>query len=385
MTEQYTEVTKTYWGKRISGSFFGMISGFVLVAASLMLLWWNEGRSVDRMKTLDKGQSSVISVDINNIDSANAGKLIHVSGQVDSQGNVQDSIIAVSLNALKMQRTVQMYQWQETSRTETAINTGGSETQETTYEYNQKWSSDIINSEKFKQSQYQNPAYMPVKSLIDVAKNIKIGEFKLSKIFVDKLNQYYEYPVTKEIYESMSADSKGKFILDGDQLYSGQGDSSNPQIGDIKINYQIIYPYEVTLIGKQERGGIVAFQDESGSISLISEGYVGSETMFKEAAQSNNIQTWLIRIGSFILMNIAIGVILRPIRVLADVLPFLGKIIGFGTKTIALIISIILTLLTISIAWIFYRPLLAIVLIAISGAVFFWFLKKDKDSKKVSK
>jgi hypothetical protein len=47
-------------------------------------------------------------------------------------------------------------------------------------------------------------------------------------------------------------------------------------------------------------------------------------------------------------------------------LPFLGDLIAMGTGLFAFLLSLPFTLLTIAVAWIAYRPLLAGILIAIA-------------------
>ncbi|MCW5210069.1 hypothetical protein VU10_07890, partial [Desulfobulbus sp. US1] len=52
--------------------------------------------------------------------------------------------------------------------------------------------------------------------------------------------------------------------------------------------------------------------------------------------------------------------------VLADVLPFLGSIVEAGTGFIAFLLAGVLSLITIAVAWIVFRPLLGIILLAIA-------------------
>lgn len=70
-------------------------------------------------------------------------------------------------------------------------------------------------------------------------------------------------------------------------------------------------------------------------------------------------------------MAVGIGLILRPLAVLSDVVPFLGGLVGFGIAIIALLVAGALSLVTISIAWLFYRPLLGITLLVIAALMIF--------------
>jgi hypothetical protein len=50
-------VTKTVthsYGSRVGNAFKGVVGGFIAVVAGICLLWWNEGRTVKRQRTLDQ-------------------------------------------------------------------------------------------------------------------------------------------------------------------------------------------------------------------------------------------------------------------------------------------------------------------------------------------
>jgi UDP-N-acetylmuramyl pentapeptide phosphotransferase/UDP-N-acetylglucosamine-1-phosphate transferase len=55
--------------------------------------------------------------------------------------------------------------------------------------------------------------------------------------------------------------------------------------------------------------------------------------------------------------------------VLADVLPFLGSVVSVGTGIISFLASLLLTCITISIAWIVYRPVVGICLLVVGGGL----------------
>jgi hypothetical protein len=56
------EVTTESWFGRIGGAFKGIVVGLVLFFAAFPHLFWNEGRTVKRYKTLHEGAGSVISL-----------------------------------------------------------------------------------------------------------------------------------------------------------------------------------------------------------------------------------------------------------------------------------------------------------------------------------
>ena len=61
--------------------------------------------------------------------------------------------------------------------------------------------------------------------------------------------------------------------------------------------------------------------------------------------------------------------ILRPLAVLGDVVPFIGSIIGAGTGLVALLLTAIVAPIVIAFAWFFYRPLTAIIVLIVGAGV----------------
>jgi hypothetical protein len=68
-------------------------------------------------------------------------------------------------------------------------------------------------------------------------------------------------------------------------------------------------------------------------------------------------------------MMIGLSMIFKVFSVLADVLPFLGSIVEAGTGFIAFLLAGVLSLITIAVAWIVFRPLLGIILLAVAGGL----------------
>jgi hypothetical protein len=78
--------------------------------------------------------------------------------------------------------------------------------------------------------------------------------------------------------------------------------------------------------------------------------------------------------------------ILGPIATMGVVLPVLGNLLSMGLGLICGIISFVLTILVIALAWIFYRPLLGIALLAVvaAGGYFLYMKKKETAAKAAS-
>lgn len=81
---------------------------------------------------------------------------------------------------------------------------------------------------------------------------------------------------------------------------------------------------------------------------------------------------WM-RLGGFILMVIAFSLFFSPILALLGWIPIIGSlletIVGFAVFILAFIMSLAFSMITIALAWLFYRPLVGISLILAMGVM----------------
>lgn len=62
---------------------------------------------------------------------------------------------------------------------------------------------------------------------------------------------------------------------------------------------------------------------------------------------------WLLRAAGFLLMWLGFGLTLNPLRVLADLLPFLGRVVGAVGRMLSFLLAAILSVVVIVISWLF--------------------------------
>ncbi|HHX36115.1 MAG TPA: hypothetical protein GX719_12695 [Gammaproteobacteria bacterium] len=363
--DRFTEVTSQSWLSRIGGAIKGILVGLMLFILAFPLLFWNEGRAVKTYKTLKEGGSIVVSVAADSVDPSNAGQLIHVTGRADTQATLTDPVFAVSANALKLRRTVEMYQWKESSSSETTKKLGGGTETVTEYSYSREWSSRPINSESFKKpAGHRNPDSMPYASTEQVADRITLDAFTLSPGLVNKIDSFEPLVIASDTPLPKAIKKSGQVYDSG--FYIGL-DAANPQVGDIRVKFAMVKPVDVSVIAKQIGNTFEPYIAKArGSIELLQVGIHSADAMIQAAQDSNTMLTWLLRLGGFICMMMGLNLFLRPLSVIADVVPIAGTVVGAGAGIIAFLVAAPITLITIGIAWIFYRPLIGIVLIVIA-------------------
>jgi hypothetical protein len=102
--------------------------------------------------------------------------------------------------------------------------------------------------------------------------------------------------------------------------------------------------------------------------------------MFKQAEDQNRMLTWILRLIAFLLMAFGLGLIFNPLATFADVIPIVGSFLRGGIGFFAMMVALPLSFLTIALAWLSYRPVLALALVAL--AVGMVFLARQVFSKK---
>jgi hypothetical protein len=379
--DTFTEITSDTWPGRIGGAFKGIGVGLVLFIAAFPVLFWNEGRAVKRFKTLNEGAGVVISLPEARVLPENEGELVHVTGTAVTDEIVSDPEFEVAVNAIKLKRKVEMYQWKENKKRKTKKKLGGGKETVTIYSYSKSWSSSLINSSNFKKpGGHQNPYSMPYKSQDFVASEVSLGEFKLSRSLVGKINASTVLPAADHANIEDTPDAE----FHGNGIYIGDNPSA-PQIGDLRITYRIVGPTDVSIVSRQINQSFEPYRARAGgTINMLNPGIVGADNMFRQAQQSNAIWTWIFRAGGFILMLVGVAMILRPLSVFADVIPFLGSVAGAGTAILSLLIAAPFAFLTIAVAWLRYRPLIGITLLVLTvmmAAVIFIISKRGTTSR----
>ena len=382
-TDSFTEVTNQSWFSRLGNAFKGIIFGLIFVAISFPLLFWNEGRAVKRYKTLKEGGGAVISISADKVAPGHQGKLIHTSGIATTDETLTDPIFGVSSQAIKLQRTVEMYQWKEESQSTEKKKLGGGTETTTTYTYNKTWSENSINSGNFKQQQgHENPGQMQYHSDEQLAETVTIGAFNLPPTLVRKINDYSQVTLGSNYNLPEALSQKGRVV--SNTIYIGN-DPAAQQVGDIRVSFKEIKPLTISMIASQVNNTFEPYNAKAGgTIELLVSGVQSADAMIQKAQKDNTIFTWLLRAAGYLVMFIGFAMILAPLSVIADIVPIFGTIIAAGTGFISALIAGFLTFLTIAIAWIFYRPILGIILIIAAGAIGFFLYTKLRKTTLVA-
>lgn len=378
------EVTTTSWLARIKNAFIGILFGIVLIIASFILIFWNEGHGLHTAQSLQQAQQVLISVANAPIDLGNNLRVIYFTGLATTNDDLKDSLLGISVKAIELNRTVEMYQWKENVETTTEKQMGGSEKEVKNYTYELVWSSEPINSDEFKdKTGHVNPKAMSIHSKNQYAEHVTVGDFKLPSELIEKIDKSESVDLSKTDLAAVKQHVNKPVEQAGDTLYVGNSPDS-PMVGDLKISVSQVLPQTVSIIGQQTNDTLQAYVAPAGqTVLLLVTGQESPQQMILDAQSANQLLTWILRGVSLLMMIIGIALLLSPLSVLADVVPFIGSIVGFGTGVIAFACGLILWAVAIAIAWFAVRPLLSIGFVAIVAAICFLIIHFKK--KQINK
>ncbi|MBV8078615.1 MAG: TMEM43 family protein [Planctomycetaceae bacterium] len=372
--DSYTEISSQGWSSRLGNALLALPFGLILFLASFVVLFWNEGRTVRTAKALAEGNAAVISIPSDRVDAANEGKLVHISGEATTDQMLEDPRFHLSARAIRLRRLVKMYQWREQSQTQTRKKLGGGEERITTYTYSKDWSDRPIDSGQFKKPDgHHNPRAFPFEEWSADAGTVKLGAFRLPARLVSRIDRAEPLPVGDAERDALPADLKDRLKVDNGRYYLGE-DPAHPKVGDVTVEFQQVRPTTVSLLAQQAGDSFQPFQTRAGdAIDRLQVGTATADAMFQAAVAENHLLAWGLRLVGFFLMATGIGLVLGPLAVFADVIPWLGSIVRGGTWLIASGVALVLSLVTIALGWIAYRPVIGIAVFAAAGAAFVGF------------
>lgn len=324
------------------------ILGFIILIASIFALFINEHNYVNAIKIANFAEKNAIIVSPKDLNPSNDNKLIFTNGSAYSQELLTDSIVRIP-NAIALFRNTEIYQWEEIRKHR--------DNNKISYTYRKTWSKNLINSDNFESSAYKNPKKMKYEPKNIYAHNIGLGKFYLSEEIIKNINSISK--ITQLPYNS-------NFKIYNGFYFTGN-DYDNPKIGDQKLSYSYIPSgIKLSIIAKQSGNHLENMNSKYGDFSIVMNGEKDLKTMISDYKKNLTNNTWLIRGISLLFLFLGLNLIIQPIVNLGNTIPILGELTQMAAFASTLIITIALGTLIISLAWLLFRPEIAIPLIIIS-------------------
>lgn len=353
---------------RIGNSFKGVVGGFIFLVLGVILLWWNEGNNVKNLKTTAELEDSYVDVKSNKVESKNDGKLIATHGKLINEKELTDETFGVTIKTPIMKRTVEVYQWKENSNTDKDGNT--------TYSYNKDWSERLIDSSEFHETGHDNPTSKLYEDKTFTSDDVKVGAFSLSSEQVEKLSTKANFTeFNQETINGLNLKITNNYITNSE-------DFENPKIGDVRITFTFNNSTEVSVLAIQSDDSFVDFTSKAGKkVNRIVDGSHNGKDMIESIRSEDKFMKWILRFFGFIICMAGFRTILKPISAISSYVPLLGSLVGTAMGLVSFVLSLSLSLFVIAIAWIRFRPIVGISLIAIVVALIIFLIIRSKKKK----
>lgn len=373
----YQEVTKTSYGSRLGGSLRGILSGLVLFVAATVLLWWNEGRAVKVSKMLKAAETECVDVaDISRIDPALEGQLIHATAVAKTDEVLTDPDYGVSVNAIRLVRNVEYYQWVEHASSTTKDKVGGGQETTTTYTYSKEWVGGPVDSGSFKDPDYQSSNYVrtSVSDNTVTAAKVDFGAYVLPPALVGAI------PASTPVNLPASIANGVDTFVDGSTVYYGENPQV-PAVGDVRVSFSEADGGTASIIGQVVGNTFEPFKHKNGkSLMVLKMGTHSQESMFEAQKSANKTILWVLRILGILLVIAALRMMFSILVTILKVLPPLARVGELGVNLVTGVVGFIWSLLIILVAWVMWRPVLAIVLAVVICLLVAFLINKSKNA-----
>lgn len=382
MQEQYHDVRQVGWLDKASTSCLGVLLGLLLFLGSFVLLVWNEGK----LNLATVAQSSVDITAIANPATAQS-QLVSVTDRITATTPLGDDRFLVPGPYVVVDRTVEMYAWDEQQKTERRRQLGGSETEVTTYTYESRWTSNPENSTNFKYAQnHRNPPKSIPDQLFKVPA-AQVGQYRLdmqafNRVGARRSSCESDGSIAEwghggtlslpqsgylQLSDRNSRVSNGAWRTDR-YIFQGTGSPQAPKIGDVRVCYRVL-PVNtvVTVFGKLEQQQITPYLYRQTPVYRLLPGTRAAAIATLQ--DEHTLWTWIFRAGGFLMMWFGLMLMGSPLSVVLDVIPFLGSLASGFMFVSSLITALILSSVTILVAMSLQHPIAWLLAIGVAVGV----------------
>jgi hypothetical protein len=344
--------------------------GLMLVAAAVALAWWNEGRAVRTERALAEGERRVVSVAPDALASVAPGTLVHVTAPATTAAGVTDPVLGVRIDALRVRRSAETLQWRRST---------DAEDPDAPATYRVEWSATRIDSSAWP-TERQNPATLPVPSDVLVADDVRVAGVLVAPDLVARSDGLEALPATTAMARAAAA----QLGLGGTRAVEGAlflpfvgGNPDAPAVGDVRVHFERVPAGVVSLVGAYTGDRLEPAPTRAGPpVALFRVGSSSATELFAGAHQENRTLTGGLRFAAAALTFGGFRLALHPLAALARLVPLLGGLLGLGVTSVALVLGASTAATTVAVAWLAFRPWVALPLLAAAVAGVVWLVRR---------
>ncbi|XP_037939725.1 transmembrane protein 43 homolog [Teleopsis dalmanni] len=346
--------------------------GILLFIFGAVVLFWNEGRAVHTIMSLDEALDEAVSINpTDHLEHNYNGRIVHMAGPIIIGEPLTEPDYNIQVLAVKLRRRVQMYQWvEETVENNYGESVASVQSEGRTYYYTMEWRDKLIDSRRFYiETGHHNPERFPIESVTQIADAVYIGKYELGPHVKEKFSNYVELTS-----DQRPEDASIKLHLG---IYYHSNDVFNPEIGDVRLLFSFsgMEGEMYTIVGKLENNKIVPYKTSRGlDVLLVYSGELNLSEVFKQEHHAQRLTTWGFRFMGWVLVffgatctSTLLHIILMRVQFLSALAPDPHYPVGANV-----VLSLSMALIIASIAWVLHRPMIGAGLLFAAASPFVW-------------
>lgn len=294
------------------------IIGVLLIVSSVIIICYSGYKTIKVLMNRSNLNNKINEVKSTIVDKNNNDKLVFMNGYLILNKDLEDREFNVSVRTSKLERIVEVYQYKENRE------------DDETYSYETDWYNELIDSSKFKNSEYKNPSDIKYQSEV-YYNDAFLGAFKFNNKEIDDLGLNSRYLDLDSEFAS-----KNGFNI-SNEYYTTSKDIDFPEVGDIRISFRYNNSNSASVIAKQSNN---MFEDYKLNNTLINKIY--NEKLTKEEVIDNIYPLKIVLYVTMIVLSLMLS------------------IVGFKLINKKFIDSINLSIFAITVMFITYNPVITI-------------------------
>jgi len=261
-----------------------IILGAMLISLAIPIQWFNEARSIKMETMLSRGLRECVSIDSTEVDPENRGRLVHAQGRTRGSTPLVDPQFADAQlrNGLKLQSTVEVFEWAQVQTTPYMQGTG----KRSQARFQEEWTTVHHDSLRFRKPSPDNPRLpngLMLGTSTTVCDRVELGSFVLPS---EILNHFHRFePAIQHLPAVVHAHGLSFFANEQDGYYYARPSASTAnllsrpgagaagfttasvakvltdhEVGDIRVRFMWVPEGEATIVAVQcDRDGTETF------------------------------------------------------------------------------------------------------------------------------
>jgi len=371
--EKVEDDSKLDLKKRLKKYKSRIILGAIFCLIALITTLINEYSQLRESRMFEDSLKACREVSIEEYEKELDGQIVIANGTIFAQNKLLDQETGVSVDqSLKLARIVEMNQWKE-------LNIDGKVV------YQQIWSCEKIDSDKFKNQTYKNPNMEEwvLENKTFYSEHSTLGFYRIQKFHIDSIKKHEgvfipeNYATSIEGNLGVILERKGQndrfLAIKNNFIYVKSNGNNIDTVGDIRIKYHRIASqdytivagqYENTLVPITSTGSLIKVCDEKTieeinpktTIFWINEKKRIKQEMFRLRDQRNLKRDWLLRIFAIGICFLGIYLIIFPFDRNLKELKLVSSLGKFAHLFFTFVLTSLAALLIIGSFWIFRKP-----------------------------